>query len=210
MKYENYRYLYPPRPKNAIPPSELKGYDNNILFAQPKLNGSNCVIFTNGTECHMMNRHYQRMSNFKISKNEIISTFKPNGKWIVLNGEYMNKSKRDERNELFNHKFVLFDCLVIDNKYLVGKTFKQRVDIIEKFNDIGSNIEHLDRLSENIYRVRTYNEHFTELFEKLIEVDMMEGLVLKRKRARLETGYNELNNTKTQLKCRKPTKNYHF
>ena len=39
---------------------------------------------------------------------------------------------------------------------------------------------------------------------------MVEGLVLKRKNARLEIGNTELNNIKSQVKCRKPTKNYKF
>jgi len=47
-KYLTYRYIFPPRPKNAIPDSELNFWDNGSLIAQPKLNGSNCVIFTNG------------------------------------------------------------------------------------------------------------------------------------------------------------------
>ena len=47
-KYITYRYVYPPRPKNAISPCDLDFWDNGSLLAQPKINGSNCVIFTNG------------------------------------------------------------------------------------------------------------------------------------------------------------------
>jgi hypothetical protein len=39
---------------------------------------------------------------------------------------------------------------------------------------------------------------------------MVEGLVLKRKTAKLEAGNTENNNTKSQLKARKATKNYKF
>lgn len=210
MKYQQFRYLYPPRPKNAIPPEQLGEYDNGTLLAQPKLNGSNCIIFTNGIETHIMNRHHQRMSNFKIDFDEIISTIKPNGKWIIINGEYMNKSKRDETDSPFNHKLVIFDILVHNNKYLLGKTFKQRIDIFESFEKLPSEKSYLNKLSENIYSVKTYDKNFSQLFNDLTNIDMVEGLVLKRKRARLEPGYNQLNNTKTQIKSRKPTKNYKF
>jgi hypothetical protein len=44
----------------------------------------------------------------------------------------------------------------------------------------------------------------------LIKIDMIEGLVLKRKSAKLEIGNTENNNTKSQVKFRKPTKNYKF
>jgi len=39
---------------------------------------------------------------------------------------------------------------------------------------------------------------------------MLEGLVLKRKEGRLERGSSKTNNKKTQLKCRKPSKNYKY
>jgi hypothetical protein len=48
------------------------------------------------------------------------------------------------------------------------------------------------------------------LYNDLVEIDMIEGLVLKRKSARLEAGTSELNNVKSQIKCRKATKNYRY
>jgi uncharacterized protein involved in outer membrane biogenesis len=39
---------------------------------------------------------------------------------------------------------------------------------------------------------------------------MIEGVVLKRANARLELGATEQNNIKSQLKSRKPTKNYKY
>ena len=85
-KYLNYRYIFPPRPKNAIPDSELNSWDDGSLLAQPKLNGSNCLIFTNGEKSIVMNRHNQRLTNFLISDEEIKNMYRGNGSWIVLNG----------------------------------------------------------------------------------------------------------------------------
>jgi len=39
---------------------------------------------------------------------------------------------------------------------------------------------------------------------------MYEGLVLKRLDGKLENGITESNNIRTQIKCRKSTKNYNF
>lgn len=67
MKYSNYRYIYPPRPKNAaIPSSDLNSYDNGTMLAQPKLDGSNCLIFTDGKTVKVMNRHSQPITRFEI------------------------------------------------------------------------------------------------------------------------------------------------
>jgi len=213
MNYNSFRYIYPPRPKNAIPDSELSFWDNGTLIAQPKLNGSNTVIFTNGENLYSMNRHNDRISNFRLEKSEIINNIYKckKGEWLVINGEYMNKSKSDEHGQVFNHKFVIFDILVHNSDYMVGKTFEDRILLLDElYGTNDSDKEYLYGISENIYRVKSYNSNFKFLFDKLTQIDMIEGLVMKRKTARLELGTTESNNIKSQLKCRKATKNYKY
>jgi hypothetical protein len=209
-KYENYRYIYPPRPKNAIPDSELDFWDNGSLIAQPKLNGSNCLIFTNGQRFVVMNRHSQRLTNFQLSENEIKDIYRGDG-WMILNGEYLNKNKNDETGQSFNHKFVIFDILCYNGEYLLGKTFSERVELLDSlFGKIESEKSYLYKITENVYRVRSFDTGFKPLYDTLTPIDVIEGLVMKRKNARLEVGATENNNIKSQLKCRKPTKNYKF
>ena len=209
-KYLNYRYIFPPRPKNAIPDTELEFWDNGSLIAQPKLNGSNCVIFTNGEKTIVMNRHNQRLTNFNISDNEIKDIYRGEG-WMILNGEYMNKSKSDENNQVFNHKFVIFDILGFNSEYLVGKTFEERIQLLDSiYGQVDSEKEYLFKVTENFYRVKSYVGDFKSIYDKFTTIDMIEGLVMKRKNARLELGTSENNNTKSQLKCRKATKNYKY
>ena len=209
MVYKNFKYIYPPRPKNAVSPEDLDFWDNNSLIGQPKLNGSNCLIFTNGDSHFIMNRHKQRLSGFKLS-DQINDIYKGDD-WMILNGEYMNKSKSDENNEVFNHKFVIFDILAYNGEYLVGSTFYERIKLLDDlygFDD--SERDYLYKISDNFYRVKSYNNGFKKIFYDLTPIDMIEGLVMKRKNAKLEIGATELNNVKSQLKCRKPTKNYKY
>lgn len=212
MRYESYQYIYPPRPSNAIPPKYLPEWDNGTMVAQPKLNGSNCLVFTDGRQVIGMNRHHQRLTNFRLDPAEVLSLIGGRGGWTVLNGEYLNKSKTDETGRVFNHKLVLFDVLVRDSEYLVGKTFGERVSMMEEmFVDLGSEKPYLARLSENIYMVRSYDSGFSGLFESITaRGSLIEGLVLKRRTARLELGNTENNNTRSQVKVRVPTKNYRF
>jgi len=210
MKYLSYKYLYPPRPKNAIPDTELEFWDNGSLIAQPKLNGSNCTIFTNGVKTIVMNRHNQRLTNFNLSDNEIKDIYRGSG-WMILNGEYMNKSKSDENNQVFNHKFVIFDILAFDGEYLVGKTFEERINLLDEiYGQVDSEKEYLYKITQNVYRVKSYQTGFKQFYDKYTPIDMIEGVVMKRKNARLELGTSENNNTKSQLKCRKATKNYRY
>lgn len=211
-KYLNYRYIFPPRPKNAIPDTELEFWDNGSLLAQPKLNGSNCLIFTNGVKSVVMNRHNQRLTNFRLTDDEVKSIYRGNGGWTVLNGEYMNKNKSDETRQSFNHKFVIFDILAIDGEYMVGKTFEERVQLLDSlYGQVDSEKEYLYKITDNVYRVKSYDVDFKNIFDKLTQNNqLMEGLVLKRKSARLELGTSENNNTRSQIKCRVTTKNYKY
>lgn len=210
-KYNKFSYIYPPRPKNCISPEDLNTFDNESLLCQCKLNGSNLTIYLLPDKMMVMNRHNGVLTNVQMSKEEIKSLYRGNGGWMVINGEYMNKSKSDKNRKVFNHKFVIFDLLVLDGNYLIGHSFEQRVKILDDlYGNIDSEQEHLYFISENIYRVKTYYSNFYELYNDLIETDMMEGLVLKRKNSKLEMGLTTENNSKSQLKCRKPTKNYKF
>jgi ATP-dependent DNA ligase len=210
-KYINYRYIFPPRPKNAISPDDLNFWDNGTLICQPKLNGSNCLIFTNGHKIIVMNRHNQRLTNFQLTDAEVKNLYRGNGGWMILNGEYLNKSKSDETGQVFNHKFVIFDILCYDGDYLVGKTFEERVNLLDTIYDqVDSEKDYLYSISTNVYRVKSYRDGFKSFFDKYTPIDMIEGVVLKRANARLEFGATEQNNVKSQLKSRKPTKNYKY
>lgn len=213
MKYSSYRYLYGPRPENAIPRKDLDFWDNGTLVGQPKMNGTNCLIFTNGIKSHVMNRHHNILTNFKLTQEEIFDTlFRGNhGNWLAINGEYMNKSKMDEKGMVFNHKFVIFDMLVVDGEYMVGKTNTQRIELLDDmYGTKDCEKDYLYKISDNIYRVKSYGDEFLELYDRWTKIDMIEGLVMKRKEARLEIGTSSKNNHKSQLKCRKETKNYKF
>lgn len=212
MNYNSFRYIFPPRPKNAIPDSDLNFWDNGSLIVQPKINGSNCVIFTNGEKLMIMNRHSQYMTNVDIQRQEVLNLFRGEpGKWMVLNGEYLNKSKQDENRQTFNHKLVIFDILVYNSDYLVGKTFQERINLLDElYGQNDSEKSYLYSVSNNVYRVKSFENSFKSLYDQLTPIDMIEGLVLKRKNARLEIGNTENNNIKSQLKARKPTKNYKF
>jgi hypothetical protein len=63
---------------------------------------------------------------------------------------------------------------------------------------------------ENVLKAPAYASGFTKLFNEIIEVDLYEGLVLKKANSKLNFGFNEQNNNDWQVKCRKPTKIYNY
>jgi ATP-dependent DNA ligase len=218
MKYESYSYIFPPRPTQTTKHTELYKYDNGNFIAQPKYNGTCCNVFISENQLKVMNRHKGEISsNYKhIDFNGLHS-----GKgWMVLSGEFLNKNKLGEDEKPFNLKFVIWDILVYENKYLLGETLENRLKLLEKLYPcvsitIGKNkMQCFDHLCctkyENIYKAPSYVNNFSQLYDSIVKTDLYEGIVLKRKDSVLSLGLVENNNSAWQIKCRKPTKNYAF
>jgi hypothetical protein len=229
MNYNNYKYIFPPRPENSTKISEVKFYQNLGYFAQPKLNGSCCLVFTNGNTVIIKNRHNQSFSNFKID-GEVLDLVKKlyikekDLGWIVLVGEYMNKSQKDENGKIFNQKLVFHDLIVYNSKHLLGETFESRYNLLldlfkskdksDKFHSerfyINDYNKWLYSINETFYIVKTFENDLIGVYNEMVQHEMYEGFVLKRKNSILENGTTIKNNTKNQIKIRKETKNYKF
>jgi len=212
VPYNDFCYMFPPRPKNRISRSELLKHDQNGLhFAQPKLNGDCCLIFSNGTKHKNFGRHRnENLSHFSFSDADIDPLFKfeTEGKWNLIVGEFMNTSKKYKDGKPWNNKFVIFDILVYHGKYLLGSTFEDRSLLLDELFGKIDYDEFLYQYTEKIFRVKSFYGDFQKIWDALVRIDMFEGLVLKRKAAKLERGMSEMNNVSAHLKCRKVTKNY--
>ena len=208
--YLNFQYLFPPRPEIKAPHSVIKQYEGQNFIAQPKLNGSCAVLFTDGHQVIMMNRHKDTFSrDLLIDKEELKKLHKGEG-WLVLTGEYMNKSKKDSQGKLFNGKFVIFDILVYQNQYLTGSTFSERQILLDNLYSLKPYDKFISQIESHLYRVNNITTNITQSWEEIIKTDMYEGFVLKKPTGSLDTGYRSDNNTGWQLKIRKPTKNYQY
>jgi len=223
IPYPKYRYLFPPRAENALPDNQLAKFDNGTYIAQPKLNGDCMLVFTNGIETIVMNRHKEEFSKtikmmpqLKKLHRESVNGVK--NKWMVLVGEYMIKSKKNAENKTWNEKYVIFDIIAFDGVQLIGKTFAERQDLLDSIYGkqeiaLTATGTYTDKFLyateiEDIFRVKSFRDCFSAAWNDLIKIDMYEGLVLKRADAKLENGNTQKNNMNSQMKFRKPTKLY--
>jgi ATP-dependent DNA ligase len=214
VRYGKYSYLYPPRPENAVPASDIPIYEGMGFIAQPKLDGSSCLVFTNGEETTVMSRHASPFA--KEPRLLLDGTFRAlhrgrAGEWTVLVGELMNKSKTDERGRPFSDRYVVHDVLVVDGTHLVGTTFAERVALLdEMYGTEGSDQSELYSTGHRgVYRVKSHREAIPELFERLIgKAAMYEGIVMKGANTRLENGIRRTNTRGGQVKVRREGKNF--
>jgi hypothetical protein len=66
------------------------------------------------------------------------------------------------------------------------------------------------KINDDIYIVETFFGDFETIYNDLVSVDMYEGFVLKKLKSKLKNGISQKNNSSSQIKVRKPTKNYDF
>jgi hypothetical protein len=208
--YENFRYVYPPRPEVKSPPSGLPTYERMGYIAQPKLNGSCALVFVDNNGARMMGRHNNSFARELIDRGHLQNLQRGAG-FTVLVGEYMNKSQKDGKRKLFNGCFVIFDILVHNGNHLVKSTFEERQELLDNLYGEGQHYdEYINYISPSVYRVKNFSSNFVTLFNNITTVEMYEGFVLKRPNGILENGLRPNNNTGWQLKIRKPTKNYKY
>ncbi len=205
---ENFdNYVYPPRPESVFPKERLSDFEKmKMFYAQPKLNGSSCLAIINNGKVRFYNRHKETFAKFVFSSEEILQNLKVTG-LTILCGEYLNKSQNDEKGST-NHRYVLFDILSYDGKSLVHQTVQQRQELLRTIFEIKEYNTWIDRISENLFIVKNFEDDFEKLFNDIIPYPVYEGLVLKKKNGKLRPGTVKNNNTDWQIKCRKPTKNY--
>ena len=205
--YTEFQYLFPPRPEIKFPPHMIKNHEGKYI-AQPKLNGSCGVLFTNGEEVVLMNRHHTQFEREIINKEELKKLHRGNG-WMVVVGELMNKSKKDTKGKVFNG-FVIFDILVLNGEYLTGVTFEERQNMLDSLYNLTYFDNYISQIENKFYRVNNFTQNLTQSFEDITKTDMYEGFVFKKPTSSLDTGFVSNNNTGWQFKVRKPTKNYQY
>jgi ATP-dependent DNA ligase len=218
IPYLNFNYIYPPRPEYKIPPKDLDNFDTGEYIVQPKYNGTCCIVFTNGNEVYVYNRHKQPLSWY--SSDIEFEKLAQSNQWYVYTGEYLNKGKLGETGTKEKDKFIIWDILVWADQYLIGDDLLTRIKLLEetfpcqraKINEDGLEMyEHLCHTDlQNIYKAPSYMNGFSKLFKDICKTDLYEGLVIKKIDSKLSYGFQELNNHDWQIKCRKPTKVYHF
>lgn len=219
IAFNQYKYVYPPRPINRISVDEIGKYDNGEYLAQPKYDGTCVNVFISENFLKVMNRHNQEIANPYFTDIDYTSIHKGKG-FMVVSGELLNKNKTGEDGKPFNKCLVLWDVLVYEGEYLLGQTTEQRLILLESLypcqrmqvSDKGiESYEHICCTGiKGIYKAPTYTKYFTALYNDLIKTQLYEGIVLKRSDAKLTFGFNEKNNFEYTLKCRKETKNYKF
>jgi len=218
MRFEEYRYLYPPRPEQRVPPAMLSHYEERGWLAQCKMNGTcNVLAISPERKIVAMTRRHNEPHKVWTPNEDSERAFQnlPGIGWYVFVSELLHSKVPGIRNVNFVH-----DVVVADGEHLTGTTYMSRVNMLTDLFRTDSGVDHSLCLShlvidQNTWLAKCYSkqstiESFNKLFLRAIKHKEIEGLVLKNPEAELRHCINESSNSSWMVKVRRPAKSYSF
>lgn len=200
------KFLWPPRPENAIPPNMLKLVSNGKL-AQVKKDGTCNVIAVGRGKIKFWTRHNEAHKAWKPTKEfeEKMIELAGDKTYIFVAELLHNKTPHIKHVNYFN------DILVHADNYLVGVTFENRQKLLYEFFDASSGTEDYSHyiINENIWVARNFTNGFVQLFKRLSNPED-EGIVIKTANAELRDCMKQKANSAWQQKCRVTNKKHSF
>jgi len=214
MDFNDYSYLWPPRPDNKIAQGMLNFYEKQGFWAQAKRNGTCTVIFAKGKQVIFKTRHNDGHKKWSPTP-EHVQFFRGHSDWNVYVAELLHSKTPHIKNQLF-----IFDKIVADGKQLVGTTLAERQELLTNEWEPILDEPLQTRVHDNVSIAKNFKGDFVTLFnqmaaEKKVKDELgenyeNEGLVLKNPKAVLSPCFKQDSNNKWQVKCRLPHKNYSF
>lgn len=196
-KFEEFSYLWPPRPEVAILPAMLPHYEAKRWWAQTKKNGT-CTVIPIAPDGSVVpwNRHAEQLS-FHLPK-DLLDTFKTIPGWTVLVGETLRGLG----------VVYLFDILVHKSETLAGVTYRDRYTTLSSLFDWKDAGDHFEA-TPHLWLAKNLELGFSVAYSGLTQA-IDEGLVLKNPDSVLAACRTQKANDGWQVKIRKATKNYGF
>lgn len=209
------KILFPPRPKGKISPNTLDKYESSGQWiVQRKFNGTRNLIHVGcDGDVYMYSRHGAEHRQFNLSqeiKQEINSLNLIKGKEYWLDSELLSFKTK---SAYYKNKIVLFDILQADRYLYRSHNQLARLEMLDEICRSPKDLESgglAKKVTENIFLAESFDSDFSLEFNRHIDRDEIEGLVLRKKTSFLENRGLREYSVSWQIRCRKANKNYSF
>jgi hypothetical protein len=218
MKYDKFTFLYPPRKGgDGIEPDTLGLYERRDYGAQFKKNGTGGILAISPDKQIIARRRNGKAHLVWTPDDTTRQAFLhlPD-RWYYFGAELLHskvaKHVVNGQTRVLRHINYINEVLVADGEYLVGTTFTERQQILATM--FPNAVDHISGgykvIDANTWLAINYDSGFKALFDKIKERGLPEdeGVVLKKRSAKLAFCTSETANDSWQAKCRLPTKNF--
>lgn len=206
------RILCPPRPRGKLDPlRELNKFDKSgNWLAQRKFNGIRTLIWVGPDGDMRLYDRYLKSHVFDLTSQRASSILDSlnleEGKEYWLDGEHLHAKTTSVKDT-----FVLYDVLWA-GKFLFGKTQVERLDLLSDLCGNPQFLEPGDRALEvgpGLWMADVFYSNFMDRYKEYLDEDWCEGLVLRKKKSKLDTPCRSVDEEVTwQKRCRKSSKLY--
>ena len=203
MKYDEYQYLWPPRPEQKIPQGLLTFYEKKGFWGQIKKNGTCTLIFAKGNQVIFKTRHDDDHKAWTPKPEHVKFFQSKSNEWCVFVAELLHSKTPHIKDQLY-----IFDMIVEDGEQLTGVTFAERQRRLYSRFPNGVYERDQYRVHPNVSLAMNFKANYQDLWKSLQDED--EGLVLKDPNAKLVACMKQTSNAGWQVKSRRPTKNYSY
>jgi len=209
VNYPEFRFLFPPRPKSALPEGLIHLYEGRGWLGSYKKNGTCCLIGIGpDNQIIGMNRHEELLewSMPGVCVDTLRNIFGAET-WTVLVAELIHHKVKDMRNILY-----IFDVLVWKGEYLVGSTFLDRhMTMLETFRPFILEEEYSHWVGPGgVWLSKILFYGLRSAFDSIQHQELDEGIVIKDPNGKLSECRTDKANSHWQVKVRHPKENYIF
>ena len=208
--YDSFKYLYPPRPENALPSDRIPVFEKAGYTGQYKKNGT-CSIFAinHPKDFIAMTRHNDNHKQWEFSNyfRDCFTKYLPADKWHVLVGEVIHSKTTTIKDTIY-----IFDIIVHDSEELYGKTFTERQNLLRDIfhpENKKEDYSHYE-IEPRFWLAKNIEEGILDLFKDIKDKDVDEGFVLKKRDSLLKDCASQKSNNNWQIKFRHPSRKYRF
>jgi ATP-dependent DNA ligase len=202
--------LYPPHPSSKIPPHRLPFYESSGgWIAQRKFNGTRVLVHVSPSgEVGILNRHGTSPKMFALTGEhaaQILSLNLESGKEYWLDGELLDHKTSSVE---YKGKIVLFDVLQAGDYLLRSPDQAGRLALLSSICRNPTSLEAKRgialEVSRDVWMAESWSAGFAERFQDFLDMDEIEGLVLRKESSFLANFGLKKYEVSWILRCRKP------
>jgi ATP-dependent DNA ligase len=224
VRFDNFIYFYPEKPTLVHRDQELVDElsDNPDFVAEPKYNGTRCIVVVLNGDVAFWTRHNHPVKNLKTGTpeyNELVQEIKirvPDKGHFQFEGEL-----RHSKVTGIQYKIVLWDCLIYDGEYLNKLTYDERRELVEKHfqtaSDASGKVISILPYLKRVKVIEQFKGDFRAIFNEYVagqrrlgEPEEFEGLVMKNRNGKLALGRRTNPDSRWMFKIRIETGRHKF
>ena len=236
IKAKTEQYIYPPRSQDAIPRKDTEIFSTLGWIAQYKYNDTHALIkYCPNGKIELWNRHAERFRKYT-TPDWLLEQLEELGQKInhipgnltILDGGLL-----DQKHKAIKDTIVIWDMLVLNNEYLIGTEYANRLSTIHQNATDNQTWNYKDtpfgyKISNDILTPMNINPQDWETAWETIDTinkpftigqptdpdyqchPVLEGLVFKDPQGQLEPGFSAKNNDSWMIRSRVKTGRHNF